>query len=226
MGLNRRQRIQQAPQDREEWQKLYYRYQKGYQRRRLIAIKLLWDGLKLIDVARQLKCDIKTLNSWIDDYLAGGFTQLLRPKVSGKSGTSQLQPYNLRLLKFILLHKTPLDYGFEVYRWTLDLIKQLLKDKWGIELKKSQIQNILVRKLNLSYQKFHRDYANADTAKQRAFASDLHHRLANQESTEVQIWFDEFSISTRPDASYGWAEKNTHPTIPSNEKKENGIMDS
>ena len=74
------------------------------------------------------------------------------------------------------------------------------------------------------YQKFHRDYANADKGKQKVFASDLNHRLEEQQTDEALIWFDEFSISTRPDAAYGWAEKNTSPTVPSNEKKENGIM--
>ena len=65
---------------------------------------------------------------------------------------------------------------------------------------------------------------NADKGKQQAFTSDLHHRQEEQQEDEVMIWFDEFSISTRPDASYGWAERNTSPTVPSNEKKETAIM--
>lgn len=224
MGLNRRQRMRKAPQNREEWQRLYYKHQKSYQRRRLEGIKLIWDDWKLVDVCKDVKCDRKTLQVWIDAYLSGGFKELLKPKISGKSGKGKLTAENLRLLKYIILQKSPLDYKFECYRWTLDLIGQLLVNKWGISLKKSQLQIILKDKLNLSYQKFHRDYANADKGKQKAFASDLHHRLEEQQTDEALIWFDEFSISTRPDAAYGWAEKNTSPTIPSNEKKENGIM--
>lgn len=225
MGLNRRQRMQKAPQNQEEWQKLYYKHQKGYQRRRLTAIKLLWNGWKLVDICADLKCDIKSLRDWIDAYLSGGFTELLEPKISGKLGKGQLTDKHLRVLKYIVLHKTPLDYGYEVYRWTLDLISDLLTKKWDIHLKKSRIQAILTNNLNLSYQKFHRDYINADKGKQKAFASDVNHRLEHQQKDEALIWFDEFSISTRPDASYGWAARNTSPTIPSNEKKENGIMD-
>lgn len=39
--MNRRQRIAKAPQDRGLWQKLYYKHQKNYQRKKLKAIKLL-----------------------------------------------------------------------------------------------------------------------------------------------------------------------------------------
>lgn len=60
MGLNRVQRMRKAPQDRELWQKLYYKHQKSYQRKKLEAIKLLWDGLKLIDVRLELGCVEKT----------------------------------------------------------------------------------------------------------------------------------------------------------------------
>lgn len=225
MGLNRRQRMQKAPKDRKAWQKYYYKYQKSYQRRRLEAIKMLWDGDKLVDVCFKLGCDRKTLRVWIDSYLSGGFEELLIAKKSGKQGTGQLSKPQLRLLKFIILHKSPEDYGLESYRWTLNLVGKLLKDKWKIELKKSQIQYILTEELNLSYQKFHRDYANADKGAQKAFARDLHSRMEEQQADEAIVWFDEFSISTRPDAAYGWAEKNTSPTVPSNEKKENAKMD-
>lgn len=226
MGLNRRQRIRKAPQDRSEWQRLYYKHQQFYLRRRLNAIKLLWDGGSLTDVCLELNCNIKSLRLWVDWYLKGGFKELLKPKISGKTGKGQLSEDQLRILKFIILEKTPLDYGKEVYRWTLDLLGGLIFEKWAVRMQKSQIQEILTKKLNLSYQKFHRDYSNADKSKQKAFSKDLENRLEHQKPDEALIWFDEFSISTRPDASYGWAEKNTSPSIPSNEKKENDIMAS
>jgi len=223
MRLNRVQRIAAAPQNKEEWQKLYYQHQATYLRRRLKAIKLLWEGNKLVDVCLRLECNLKSLRKWIDSYLSGGFKSLLAKKVSGKRGKGKLTKERLRILKYIILHKTPLDYGVDLYRWTLSLLGDLLKKKWGICLQKSQIQSILKEKLNLSYQKFHRDYANADVGAQKAFARDLNQRVENKKEGEVLIWFDEFSISTRPDASYAWAEKNSNPTIASNEKKEKDI---
>ena len=90
--------------------------------------------------------------------------------------------------------------------------------------KSTRIHEILDKELNLSFQKHHRDYANASAVKQQNFVVDMQRRIDNQTEEEAHIWYDEFSVSTRPQASYGWAEKNTSPTIPSNEKKENGIM--
>ena len=50
--MNRRIRIQRlAPQDREEWQKLYYRHKEQRPRRRLTALKAVWDGQTLAEVA-------------------------------------------------------------------------------------------------------------------------------------------------------------------------------
>ncbi len=223
---NRRSRLQQAPQDRDLWQKLYYKHPKSYQRRRLEAIKLLWDGLKLVEACERLECDGQTLRKWVDLYLEGGFNRLLAPKVSGKKGKGRLTGARLRVFKYILLHKTPQDYGLEGYVWTLKLMKSLLKEKWGIQLEKSRLQEILDKELNLSHQKFHRDYLNADKGKQRAFVQDMQKRMEERQEDEVQIWFDEFSVSTRPQASYGWAEKNSAPTVPSDEKKESGTTHS
>jgi len=193
-------------------------------RTRLNAIKLLWDDFKLVDVCIRLNCNIKSLRKWIDAYLAGGFKQLLLKKVSGRSGKGKLDKDYLRILRYIILQKKPSDYGMDFYRWTLDAIKNLIFQKWEIGLKKSQLQVILKEKLGLSYQKFHRDYANADIGAQKAFAKDINRRIENKSEDEIQIWFDEFSISTRPDASYGWAEINSSPTVPSNEKKDKDIM--
>lgn len=220
--------MSKAPQDRELWQKLYYKHQKSYQRTKLEAIKLIWDNFKLVDVRLRLGCAENTLNGWIDAYLSGGFKLLLMPKKSGKSGTGQLDDKKKRLLKYIILYKKPSDYpDYELvgYVWTLEILGVFLLKKWNVKLKKSRIHEILDKDLNLSFQKFHRDYANADKNKQKEFASDLQNRLDNKTDDEVHLWYDEFSVSTRPQASYGWAEKNTSPTIPSNEKKENGIMD-
>lgn len=228
MGLNRLQRIYQAPQDRELWQKLYYKHQKSYHRRKLNSIKLLWDGLKIIDVRHSLGCSVNTLNGWIDDYLNGGFSELLNPRQSGNEGKGKISDARLRVFKYIILHKKPSnysDYGLIGYVWTLNLMQILLSKKWQIDLKITRIREILDRKLNLSFQKHHRDYANASSAKQQNFVKDMQRRIDNHPENEAHIWYDEFSVSTRPQASYGWAEKNTSPSIPSNEKKENAIMD-
>ena len=49
------------------------------------------------------------------------------------------------------------------------LIIQVIKQNWNVQLKDSRIYEI-ISELNLSYQKGHRDYANADKVKQKQYS--------------------------------------------------------
>ena len=71
-------------------------------------------------------------------------------------------------LKTIVLEQSPMDYGYDRYIWTGALIRDLIEKKWGVKFKKTRVYEIL-NQLGLSYQRAHRDYANADTDKQRAY---------------------------------------------------------
>ena len=60
--MYRRIRLQHyAPQDRDIWQRQYYNHQKYWQRRRLLALKTIWDGQTLAEVCRQQKIRRHTL---------------------------------------------------------------------------------------------------------------------------------------------------------------------
>ena len=67
-----------APQDRKAWQKQYYEHQKYWQRRRLLALKAIWDGQNLSEVCSEQKVRWQTLVYWLDSYLHGGFDKLLK----------------------------------------------------------------------------------------------------------------------------------------------------
>ena len=53
-------------------------------------------------------------------------------------------------------------------------------------------------------------------------------KLKYKEENEKIVFFDEFAVYDRPSIFYGWAQKNTRPEIPSNEKgrrnKLNGMI--
>ena len=52
--------------------------------------------------------------------------------------------------------------------------------------------------------------------------------MASKKEKEKIVFFDEFAVYERPSIFYGWAEKNTAPEVPSNEKgrrnKLNGMI--
>lgn len=215
--MTRRHRIAQTPQDQDLWEKYFKTHKEEYLRVRLRAIKLLWSGYNLTEVKRKLNCSTNGLNAWIDAYLEGGFEALLQPWQSGRIGKTRLTPTQQKILKYIIIHKSPSDYGFTKSFWTLALLSELMAKKWKIILKKSRIQQLLTKELGLSYQKFHRDYKEASKKKQKDFLNQLSNNL-NTENQRV-IWFDEFSLSTQTETTYGWAVRNSSPTVPSCEKK-------
>lgn len=59
--MNRTQALEQKILDEDQWQKLYYRHQQQYIRRRLDAIKLLKQGHSRSQVSQQLGCSYDTL---------------------------------------------------------------------------------------------------------------------------------------------------------------------
>lgn len=181
--MNRRIRIQQhAPRDRDLWKKLYYRHQEQRLRRRLLALKALWDGATLADVCRTQNVARPTLERWIDAYLHGGFDRLLAPE--HRAVPQALSATRRRILRYVVLHKTPAEYGLEQYQWTAPLIRQWLEQKWQIHLGEGRIYQLL-DELGLSHQRAHRDYQPAQPAQQAAFVQELKKKQLNAQQTAL-----------------------------------------
>ena len=99
--MNRRIRLQRlVPQDREQWQRLYYRHKEHRPRRRWLALKAIWDGQTLIGVCRTQTVRLKTLEHWLDLFLHGGLAALLAPE--RRTVPQALSPQRRRVLHYIL----------------------------------------------------------------------------------------------------------------------------
>lgn len=169
--MNRTMRIQQrAPQDRALWQALFYRHQQHSRRRRLLALKALWDGQSMIEVCRTQGIQRKTLETWLDAYLHGGFDALLAPQK--RSRAQILSPQRRKILRHILLHKTPADYGLDAYQWTARYVQALLEQKWHLRLSATRLYEIF-NELHLSHQRAHRDYGPSRPGQRAEFVAAL-----------------------------------------------------
>lgn len=223
--MNRRIRIQRlAPQDRDLWQKLYYRHKAQRQRRRLLALKAIWDGHTLARVSREQKVHRHSLEHWCDLYLHGGFDALLAPE--RRAVPQALSPQRRKVLHYILLHQAPADYGLGGYQWTGRQTQRLIEQKWGISLGVGRIYP-LFHQFGLSHQRAHRDYGPSDPAQRAAFVADLKKKTAELPPEGALVALDEFALQSVPDTHYAWAPKNTAPTVPSDErhrKKLNGFL--
>lgn len=168
--MNRTQALRDKPFDADEWQKLYYRNQQQYMRRRLDAIKLLHEGHKRTQVSEQIGCCYDTLTTWIDRYLSDGLQGLVTPIEHQKP--SRLTPEQQQQLKAMVLGERPIDYGYDRHLWTGAILSAVIEQRFEVKLKDSRIYEIL-SELGLSYQRAHRDYANADPEAQKEWVETV-----------------------------------------------------
>jgi transposase len=166
--MNRTQALQNKPFDVDKWQKLYYRYQQQYIRHRLTAIKLLHEGHSRTQVSEDLGCRYDTLTRWMDQYLDGGLSGLASPIRHQKP--SRLTPEQQQHLKVMVLTQRPTDYGYDRNLWTGAILSEVIERQFGVGLKDSRIYELL-SELGLSYQRAHRDYANADPKAQKEWVA-------------------------------------------------------
>lgn len=127
--------------DLQLWQKLYYQNQKDYLRKRLLAIRYLYDNKTRTEVSKLLNCEYKTITTWIDKYLTGGLDELVKP-ISHKV-SSKLTLENKQELRRVLLSDEPAKYGIEKNIWTITTISTLIELKWGVKLKTTRTYEIV-----------------------------------------------------------------------------------
>ena len=169
--MNRRIRLQRlAPRDQKQWKKAFYRHKEQRLRRRLLALKAIWDGQTLAEVCRTQHVGRKSLERWLDRYLHGGFAALLA--LERRAVPQALSPAQRKVLKYIVLHKTPADYGIDSYQWTARRAQSVIEQKWGIHLGLGRLYQ-LFHQFGLSHQQVHRDYGPAQPASRAAFVAAL-----------------------------------------------------
>ena len=168
--MNQTKALRNKPFDVEQWQKLYYRYQQQYIRRRLKAIQLLQQGMSRAQVCEQIGCCYDTLTSWVRKYLQEGLKGLVAPIRHQKP--SRLSVEQQQQLKQMVLTQHPTDYGIERQMWTGEILSKVIACRFQVQLKDSRIYDLL-DKLGLSYQRAHRDYANANAKAQKQWVDTV-----------------------------------------------------
>lgn len=162
--MNRTQALEEKPLDTDKWQKLYYQHQQQYIRKRLDAIKLLKQGNNRFQVCQEVGCSYDTLTSWMDKYLSEGLKGLVRVISHHKPG--RLNREQQQQIKAMVLYQRPTDYGIDRQMWTGAILSEVIAQRWQVRLNDSRIYELLAE-LGLSYQRAHRDYANANRQAQQ-----------------------------------------------------------
>lgn len=111
-----------------------------------------------------------TLTSWINKYLKGGLNALVNAITHNKP--SRLSPSQQQQIKAMVLQQRPTDYGIDRQMWTGAILSKVIAQQFEVQLKGSRIYEIL-NDLGLSYQRAHRDYANADRQAQQEWVETV-----------------------------------------------------
>jgi transposase len=208
--------------DETVWNKFFRRHQQEYIRKRLRAVKLFAENIEVSVICKQLEINKNSLYLFVRIYLADGFKGLCRPTT--RNHKTRLTKEQELAFKQIILTKAPFECGLEGNLWTGGVMCQFIKQMFSVEFT-SGIYDLLKR-LNLSHQKAHSDYQNADKDEQLQFIENFKQTLLASDEHNAAITFDEFSISSKPSNYYGWAEKNTRPRVKTDEKNESELTDS
>lgn len=207
--------------DGNQWNKYFRLYQQEYIRKRLRAIKLFAENNDVPTISKTLSLDKNSVYTFLKLYLKEGFAGLCRLAVRPKP--TLLTKAQELLFKQTIISKAPFECDLEGNLWTGELMRQFIKREFKIDYK-SGIYDLLDR-LNLSHQKAHSDYQNADKNEQFEFIEDFKQTLLASDENNAVITFDEFSISSKPTNYYGWAERNTRPRVKTDEKNESALTD-
>jgi transposase len=168
--MNRTEQFKSQNFQAAEWQKLFYKHQQQYIRKRLEAIKYLHEGQTRQEVMERVGCARQSLITWIDLYCQGGLNALTTPLKSDRK--QSLGDEEKAALKKMLLEQKPSDYGIDRQIWTGQNIIEVIEQRWAVKLKDSRIYDIL-KEIGLSHQKAHRDYENGEPEAQREFVTTL-----------------------------------------------------
>jgi transposase len=203
--------------DADHWQRQIHRHPIEYIRRKLRIIHTYAEGKTVNDLALQYHLHPQTVRTYITHYIQGGLDHLCqaekRPQPTRLTGQQEAD------FKHTLLHTRPSDHALNGNIWTGQLMGQYLAQTYQVDYK-SGIYDLLER-LNLSHQKAHADYGNADPVQQQAFLDTFKLSLLQADKTHAVVVYDEFSVCEKPTTYYGWAEKNTRPVVVTDEKKGN-----
>jgi transposase len=215
MGYSRKQFLAKGF-EQADWQKYFHRHQQAYIRLKLACVKSYAEGNTPAQIAEEFSLSTLSVRQYLTQYLRGGLAGLCQP--TRRRQPSLLTASQAQAFKEVLLSSPPQDHGLEGRIWTGQLMKQYLKNTYQVDYRAGVYD--LLERLNLSHQKGHPDYANADAGQQQAFLQDFTQTLLGADPQTAVVVYDEFSVCEKPTAFYGWAEKNTRPTFQTDEKKE------
>jgi transposase len=165
------------------------------------------------DVIRALGFGRTVIYSWLAKYREGGIDALRAKPISGRP--SKMTGRQLEWVYQTVTGKNPLQLRFEFALWTRSMIRELIREKFGVRLSEVSVGRML-RKLGLSPQRplrraYERDPELVESWREKEFPKIR--RLAKKERATL-YFSDEAGVRSDFHAGTTWAPKGQTPVVP------------
>lgn len=180
---------------------------------RIEAVKRVEAGESPEDVVRVLGFTHTVIYDWLAKYREQGLDGLKArptpgrpPKISGKQ---------LEKLYKIITQKSPLQLKFEFALWARAMVRELIRDKFGVRMSDVSVGRLL-HKMGLSPRKPHRRAYEQDTEEVQRWTGETFPAIQEEANRcNALIFFaDEAGVRSEYHAGTTWAPKGKTPVIP------------
>jgi len=180
---------------------------------RIRAVQSVEAGESPEDVIRTLGFGRTVIYNWLAKYREGGVDALRAKPISGRP--SKMTGTQLKWVYKTVTGKNPLQLRFEFALWTRSMIREVIREKFGVCLSEVSVGRML-RKLGLSPQKplrraYERDPEFVESWRKKEFPEIR--RLAKKERATV-YFSDEAGVRSDFHAGTTWALKGQTPVVP------------
>jgi transposase len=179
---------------------------------RKLAVQRVHDGEPPAEVTRSFGLGKKTIFTWLRIARDQGL-QALAPKA--RTGRNRkLSPLEEQEVKRWVVGGDPRQYGFDFGLWTRQIISDLIRERFGIELSVTSTGDLLHR-LGLTPQKPLRRAYERDEEAVQEWVDVVYPRIqkyAKKTGAEI-FWLDEASIRSDDPLQRTWGEKGKTPVV-------------
>ena len=188
---------------------------KGQHDLRKTIIRMLKDGKKGKEIAKDLGVSEGHVSNVKKLYESGG-AAALKPKKRGRpAGKNEiLTPEQEKEIQKIIVDKTPEQMRFKECMWTRNNIRQLIKDKYGIEIKLSTLGYYLSRWGFTVQRPVKRAYKQDEKKIDEWLNHEFPGITQRAEEEDAEIFFgDETNIQNTANYARGYAPKGQTPVV-------------
>jgi transposase len=179
---------------------------------RIRAVEAVERGQRPETVAETMGVSRSTIFGWLARYRAGGWDALKARPVPGRP--AKITGLQMEWIYKTIAGKTPLQYRFEFALWTLDLVRWLIGERFGIRLSKTSTWR-LMKQMGLSAQRPLWRAAEQDREQVKRWKREEWPRIQGLAKAEkASIWFgDEAGVRSDYHRGTTWAPVGETPVV-------------